>query len=111
MKLRKRKCIPYEGTEIPLTIKEFKKFLEEIKDWKIIDNLAIEKDFHFENFKESIKFVNKVAKVSEKEKHHPNILLHHYRNVRITLSTHSIKGLSENDFILAAKIDELSHKN
>jgi len=83
---------------------EAEKHLEQVKDWKLIDN-SIEKNFKFSNFRQAIEFINKVADVAEAENHHPDILLWGWNNVKLTLSTHAVKGLSENDFVLASKID------
>ena len=85
---------------------EAEKHLEQVKDWKLIDN-SIEKNFKFSNFRQAIEFINKVADVAEAENHHPDILLWGWNNVKLTLSTHAVKGLSENDFVLASKIDEI----
>ncbi len=68
---------------------------------------TIEKEFKFKDFKEAVEFVNKVADAAELENHHPNILLHDWNKVKLTLTTHAVKGLSEKDFALALKIDEI----
>ena len=107
MNLENKKCVPCEGTGEPLTKKESERLLEEIDNWEIIDNKLIEKDFSFRNFKEAMGFVNKVADIAELERHHPNIYIYDYKNVKVSLLTHAIKGLSENDFIVAAKIDNV----
>ena len=107
MNLENKKCVPCGQIEKPLTGEESEKFLKEINNWKIIDNKLIEKDFSFKNFKEAMDLVNKVADVAELAGHHPNIYVHEYKNVKIEIFTHAIKGLSENDFIVAAKIDNL----
>ena len=73
----------------------------------IDDAKMLAKSFRFKNFVEAMQFVNKVAEIAEQEGHHPNIFMHDYRKVKLTLYTHAIKGLHENDFILAAKIDEI----
>ncbi len=107
MNLLSKKCVPCEGTEKPLTKEESGRLLKEVDNWKIIDNKKIEKDFSFKDFKEAMKFANQVADLAEMEGHHPNIYIYDYRKAKITLLTHAIKGLSENDFIVAAKIDEI----
>lgn len=87
---------------------EIKKYLAEVSDWKPAkDKKSISRGFEFSDFKEAVAFINRVARLAEKEGHHPNIFLHDWNEVRLTLSTHAIGGLSENDFILAAKIDRL----
>jgi 4a-hydroxytetrahydrobiopterin dehydratase len=79
--------------------------LNEIPDWMLKD-ASIERTFQFRDFKESISFINKVAEIANEQDHHPDIHIY-YSKVRIELSTHKINGLSKNDFILAAKIDDL----
>ena len=85
---------------------EAEKHLKQVKDWKLVDN-AIEKNYKLSNFKQAIEFINKVADIAEAENHHPDILLWGWNNVKITLSTHAVKGLSKNDFVLASKIDQI----
>ncbi len=74
--------------------------------WDILDGIKITKTYEFPNFVETMKFVNNVADVAEEEGHHP-VMHVHYGKVEIDLWTHAIMGLSENDFILAAKIEEI----
>ena len=105
MELTKKKCVPCEGGMPPLNEGEIAKFLEQVPTWKVEDN-RVTKQFNFDDFEEAMKFVNKVALIAEREGHHPDIDIH-YSQVIIELWTHAINGLSENDFIIAAKIDEL----
>lgn len=106
--LTQKVCRACEGHEKPLDEKQIAPYLDQVPKWKVInDNKEIEREFEFEDFKEAIDFINKVATLAETEGHHPDLLLHNYKKVKITLSTHAIKGLSENDFIEAAKIDKL----
>ncbi len=105
--LTSQKCLPCEGGVRPLTEPQLKPFLREIKGWMVIRVHEIEKEFQFPDFKKALQFVNKVGQVAEKEGHHPNIFLHDWNRVKITLCTHAIGGLSKNDFIVAAKIDAL----
>ena len=114
MDLTKKHCIPCEGGVKPFTISRAKEFLKMTKDWKLLasqgnalEPMKIQRKFEFKNFKEALNFVNKVGRLAESENHHPDILIHNYRRVTITLTTHAIKGLSENDFIIAAKINQL----
>ncbi len=72
--------------------------------WKVIDDHHLEKEFPFRNFKEALDFTNRVGAIAEQEGHHPDILLR-WGRAKLTVRTHSINGLSENDFILAAKAD------
>ena len=105
MDLKKSRCIPCEGGMKPMSKKEASMYIKQVKGWKLEGN-TISKDIKFKDFKEAIKFIRKVAGIAEKEGHHPDIFLHDWNQVRLTLSTHAIKGLSMNDFIVAAKINE-----
>ena len=103
----KKHCIPCEGGAAPLSRQAAEELGREIPTWSISENArSIFCDFLFEDFKEAIQFVNKVAELAEQEGHHPDITIS-WNKVRLVLSTHSIGGLSENDFILAAKIDNI----
>jgi 4a-hydroxytetrahydrobiopterin dehydratase len=105
--LIQKKCVPCEGREKSLKAKDIEKYMSELPDgWEVSKSLKISKLFKFKDFKEAIKFVDQVAVLAEQESHHPNIAID-YNQVNITIWTHSIGGLSENDFILAAKIDTL----
>ena len=106
MNLANKRCIPCEGGVVPIKGKLLNKYLKEVKGWKAVKQHHLEKEFKFKNFKEALKFVNKVGSIAEKENHHPNIYFT-WGKVRISIWTHAIDGLSENDFILAAKIDHL----
>ena len=115
MKLASMKCEACEGGTKPFDRKRAAGFLRQVKGWKLQTSSGflgapattkrIEKEFLFKNFLDAVKFVNKVAKLAESEGHHPDILLYKYKHLRISIYTHSIGGLSVNDFILAAKID------
>jgi len=107
-KLAKKKCIPCEGKVKPLTEAKARALLPELEqDWMLIDGgHMLARTFNFKTFVETMKFVNKVAKVAEEEQHHPDMSVS-YNVLSIELTTNAINGLSENDFILAAKIDEL----
>lgn len=107
--LRHKKCVPCEGKEDPMPENEVKHYLTVVSGWQTDDYKKIEKDFVFKNFKEAMSFVNKVADIAEEEGHHPDIFLHNWRKVKISLTTHAIKGLSLNDFILASKTDALQN--
>ena len=111
--LTKKKCVPCEGGVPPATKEQAEEFLKKLDGWDMIDESDIPKikrDFKFKNFKEAMEFVNKVADLAEEEQHHPDILIHGWNNVKITFYTHSIKGLHENDFIMAAKVNEIMNK-
>jgi 4a-hydroxytetrahydrobiopterin dehydratase len=107
MDLSKKKCIPCEGGIPPLTDKEIKEYIKDISaDWKVIDNNRISREFFFVSYRHTIDFVNKIADIAENEGHHPVLHIYFGRAV-VELWTHSITGLSENDFILASKIDKI----
>jgi len=107
--LLNKKCVPCEGGIAAFDISEIHKYQKKVDGWEIIKNekdvYLLEKNFIFKNFLESQSFVNEVGKISEEEGHHPDISFG-WGYVKIDITTHAIKGLSENDFILAAKIDE-----
>lgn len=103
-----KKCVPCEGGVLPLKGDQTQEYIGQLQgDWKVIEDAKIQRKFKFKDFKEAIAFVNRVAEVAEQEGHHPDMRVFGYKNVEIELSTHAIGGLSENDFILAAKIDHL----
>jgi 4a-hydroxytetrahydrobiopterin dehydratase len=107
MDLSKKKCKPCEGGVPPLNEKEIAEYRKNISDdWKVIENKKILKEYLFENYRQSIDFVNKVANLAEEEGHHP-VMHVFFGRVVIELWTHAIDGLSENDFIMAFKIDKL----
>lgn len=98
--------MPCEGGVKPLTPDEYGSFLRtELTGWADKEEKMIEKDYKFKDFKQALEFINKVGELAESEGHHPDIYLHNWNKVKLTLSTHAIGGLSENDFILASKID------
>ncbi len=94
-----------EETNIALGEGEIKQFSAEVPAWTR-EGKAITREFEFKNFRQAIEFVNNVARLAEEEQHHPDFFIS-YKKVRLTLSTHKAGGLSRNDFILAAKIDQL----
>ena len=105
-KLTQQRCKPCEGGVAPYTLDFAQKKLKEIPLWKILeDGKKIMRQFTFKDFTSALTFVNSVGTITEKENHHPDIHLHDYKKVTFTLSTHAIGGLSENDFIVAAKIN------
>ncbi|MDA3821755.1 MAG: 4a-hydroxytetrahydrobiopterin dehydratase [Bacteroidales bacterium] len=106
MELEKKKCIPCEGGIPPLTEDEVLEYISVVKGWIIQDNKKIIKKLDFVNFKHTMSFVNEVARISDEEGHHP-VMHISYGSAEIELWTHAIDGLSENDFILAAKIDRI----
>jgi len=107
-----KKCVPCEGGVIPFDISEIHKYQKKVDGWNITENkdkiFFLFKKFKFDTFIKSQSFVNEVGKISEEEGHHPDISFG-WGYVEIKITTHAIKGLSENDFILAAKIDRISN--
>ena len=110
--LLNKKCVPCEGGVIPFDTSEIHKYQKKIDGWEVIkdkkDIFFLEKNFKFKNFKDSQKFVNNVGEISEEEGHHPEIIFG-WGYAKINITTHAIEGLSENDFILAAKIDKITN--
>ena len=104
--LTEQKCMACEGGVIPFSKFETDILRKQIPGWDIsLDAKSISRRYSFNNFKEALVFVNKVGALAGSEGHHPDIYLKDYKFVDLTLSTHAIGGLSQNDFILAAKID------
>lgn len=115
--LLKKKCIPCEKKGIkPFDKSEARNYLAQTSGWELLEVgeeglpqnrkiLKIKKEYKFQDFIGAVNFINLIADIAEEEGHHPDIFLHNWNQVTLTISTHSIGGLSENDFILAAKID------
>lgn len=105
--LAEKKCVACEGTEAPFNKEEAQALLKQLNAWTLSgDSRWISKEFKFKNFAEALAFVDKIGAIAETEGHHPDIQLSWGKAV-VELTTHAIDGLSENDFILAAKIDRL----
>ena len=108
--ISKKKCVPCEGKTVPFDISEIHKYQKKVDGWDIAknekNNFFLEKNFKFKNFKDSQDFINIIGKISEEEGHHPDITFG-WGYAKITITTHAIEGLSENDFILASKIDKI----
>jgi|TARA_B110001450_G_scaffold90338_1_gene85828 4a-hydroxytetrahydrobiopterin dehydratase len=108
--LSNKKCVPCEGGILPFDISEIHKYQKKVDGWNVKEDkkkiFFLEKKFEFKNFLESQNFINKVGEISENENHHPDISFG-WGYAKIIIMTHSIEGLSENDFILAAKIDQV----
>ena len=107
LNLRARKCVPCSGDATPLTGDSLEPYLASLSsDWYLMENHRLVRVFRFKDFKSALAFTNDVGAVAEAEGHHPVIELT-WGRVTVTLWTHKISGLSENDFILAAKIEEI----
>lgn len=107
--LAKKKCVPCEGGVAPLNEGQTQQLLSQLSGWSLQKASAgpqIEKEYRFPDFQKALDFVNRLGAVAEAEGHHPDVYLS-WGKVWVALSTHSIGGLSENDFILAAKADEV----
>ncbi len=103
--LAQKRCVACEGGAQPMTSMEAEAMFSHVKDWILSpDSKNISKQFKFKNFKDAMMFANKIGDIAESEGHHPDLLIG-WGRVGVELSTHAIKGLSENDFIIAAKID------
>jgi 4a-hydroxytetrahydrobiopterin dehydratase len=106
--LTKKRCVPCEGCVPKYSLPDATAQLAKLTGWRLThDGQRIRKDWAVKNFMAGIEFFNRVAKIAEEDNHHPDLHLEGYRKVWIELWTHAIGGLSENDFILAAKIDQL----
>ena len=103
--LAKKHCVPCEGGVAPLSMQDAEALLKNIPSWQLKDN-QISRNYHFKNYYETMAFVNATAWLSHRENHHPDLQVG-YNDCRVTYVTHAIGGLSENDFICAAKIDAL----
>jgi len=106
MDLLEKKCVPCERGGAKLTPPRIMELLQEVPTWNVKDDKLC-KTFEFKDFVTAMQFLNRVAELAEKEGHHPDFCLHHYSRVDFTIFTHAVGGLSDNDFILAAKIDHL----
>lgn len=106
--LTTQKCVPCEGNVKAFSPEQIRIYTSQIPEWKVIDNQKLQREFRFKDFAEALAFINKVGEIAEEEGHHPDMFLHNWNKVTITLWTHAIKGVFLNDFILAAKIDSLS---
>ena len=108
--LSNKKCVPCEGGLLPFDISQIHKYQKKVDGWDVNNNekkiYFLEKKFIFKNFIDSQSFINKVGDISEEEDHHPDISFG-WGYAKIIITTHAIEGLSENDFILASKIDQI----
>ena len=106
--LKSKRCVPCEGGVPPIAREEALRLLKDLPNWSLSENKEqIRREFKTADFLAAIDFFIRVSKVAEDEGHHPDLHLTDYSRVTIELSTHAIGGLSENDFIMAARIDEL----
>ena len=104
--LAAKHCVPCRGGTPPLKGAELEKLTTQLPDWRVIEEHHLEKSYLFPDFKGSLEFINGIGAIAEVEGHHPDLCFG-WGYVKITLYTHKIAGLSESDFILAAKVDQL----
>ncbi len=104
--LRTHRCKPCEGGERPLGPRQVAKLRHSVPEWEVTPAPRLTRTFRFQDFKQAMGFVDRMAEVAEQEGHHPDFFVH-YNEVRVELWTHATGGLHMNDFILAAKIDAL----
>ncbi len=104
--LARKRCAPCRGGTPPLEGEPLRRLAEQVSGWKVVEEHHITKTFLFRDFRAALEFVNRVGEVAEQEGHHPDLCLA-WGRVDAKTYTHKIDGLTENDFILAAKIDEL----
>ncbi len=104
--LAAKTCVPCRGGVPPMKGRELKRILQLVPEWKAVNEHHITRTFTFPDFRKALDFVNRVGEVAEQQGHHPDILLT-WGKAEVTLWTHKIDGLTESDFIMAAKIDQL----
>jgi 4a-hydroxytetrahydrobiopterin dehydratase len=105
-KLVEQHCVPCRGGVPPLNGAELVPYAEQLPDWKIVEEHHVAKSFLFADFKTGLDFVNRVGAVAEQEGHHPDLCLA-WGKVDVQIYTHKIRGLTQSDFVLAAKIDQV----
>jgi 4a-hydroxytetrahydrobiopterin dehydratase len=106
--LTRKHCTPCEGGIPPLPRDRVQAYLKDLPGWQLSpDGRRIRREWRLKDFQAGLEFCNAIGKVAEAEGHHPDLHLTGYRNVAVEITTHAVNGLTENDFILAAKIDQL----
>ena len=108
MSLAERHCVPCKGGTPPLAGEALEQLKQQLPDWQVVDGHHLYRKFTFPDFRTALDFVNRAGEIAESEGHHPDLLLS-WGKVEVTIWTHSIGGLSESDFILAALIGRLHH--
>jgi 4a-hydroxytetrahydrobiopterin dehydratase len=107
--LRQGQCKPCEGGVERMSLDEARRQLGQLQGWELDEEgKSIHKSWTRKDFGDAMGFLNRIADIAESEQHHPDLHLMGYRHVRVALKTHAINGLSENDFILAAKVDQVA---
>ena len=105
--LTQRKCVPCEGGVPALPASAAQVLLRDVRGWELLDGTRIRKTVKCQDFLAAVALIQRIAPIAEAEDHHPDLHLTGYRTLAVELSTHAVGGLTENDFILAAKIDAL----
>lgn len=105
--LASRQCVPCRGGVPPLQDEAITDLLGQLEGWEVVDQHHLKKIYRFSNFREALAFVNRVGDLAEEQGHHPDICFG-WGNAEISIWTHKINGLTESDFVLAAKIDALN---
>jgi 4a-hydroxytetrahydrobiopterin dehydratase len=108
MSLSEKMCVPCRGGVPPLTADQIRPLAAQVDSWMVVNNHHVERDFKFPDFSTALEFVNKIGTIAEEQGHHPDIYLA-WGKVGVKIWTHKIDGLTESDFILAAKIDRILH--
>ncbi len=104
--LFERQCIPCRGGVPPLKGEEINRLLSQLDGWKVVDEHRLQKGYKFKDFRAALDFVNRIGELAEEQGHHPDICFG-WGQADVTIWTHKIDGLTESDFVLAAKIDKL----
>jgi 4a-hydroxytetrahydrobiopterin dehydratase len=104
--LASKTCVPCRGDVPPLKGEELEELSRQVPDWEVFEEHHLVRTFRFKNFREALEFVNRVGELAEEEGHHPDIAFG-WGKAEVTIFTHKIDGLTESDFILAAKVDRL----
>jgi len=107
MKLAEKTCAACRGDVPPLKRQEFESLLSELQDWRVENDRRLVKRFLFDNFKQAMELAIKIGELAEEQRHHPDLLVR-WGELKIELWTHKVDGLTENDFVLAAKIDQIA---
>jgi 4a-hydroxytetrahydrobiopterin dehydratase len=104
--LAERQCVPCRGGVPALTTAEIRPLAAQLPDWRVVDDHHLQRTYEFADFRESLGFVNRIGELAEDQGHHPDICFG-WGKADVTIWTHKIDGLTESDFVLAAKIDKL----
>jgi 4a-hydroxytetrahydrobiopterin dehydratase len=104
--LAEKECVPCKGGVPPLKGEELERLAHQLPGWEVVDEHHLRRRFRFKNFREALDFVNRVGELAEEQKHHPDICFG-WGRAEITVFTHKIDGLTESDFVFAAKVDRL----